>query len=74
MRTWVLPEIWTAYLDGTDVQDMTVDDQAKFIRNRLGDAAATFRQDQDAAGKLTESGHAHADRILAELRKSFENP
>jgi hypothetical protein len=74
MRTSVLPEIWTAYLDGADAHDMTVDDQVKFIRDRLADAATTFRQDPKADGILTEIGHAHADRILTELRKSFDNP
>lgn len=74
MRTSVLPEVWAAYLDGTDVYDMTVDDQARFIRERLGDAAAAFRKDPESGRKLTEIGRAHADRILAELRRSFENP
>jgi hypothetical protein len=74
MNTSVLPEVWAAYLDGTDVHDMGVDDQATFIRERLGDAVVAFRQDPTADGKLTEIGRAHADRILAELRKSFENP
>lgn len=73
MRRSVLPEVWTAYVDGADVHDMNVAGQVKFIRERLADAAASFRQDPEADGRLTELGRAHADRILAELGKSFEN-
>jgi hypothetical protein len=74
MRKAVLPEVWTAYLDGGDAHDMPVDDQATFIRDRLHDAAAAFRRDPEADNKLTAIGRAYADRIIAQLQKSFENP
>jgi hypothetical protein len=69
-----LPEVWAAYLDGGDAHDMAVDDQATFIRDRLHEAAAAFRRDPEADDKLTAIGRAYADRIRAQLRKSFENP
>jgi len=61
-------------LDATDVHDMAVDDQATFVRDRLGDAAAAFRQNPEAAGKLTEIGRAMLIEYSPSSRKSFENP
>ena len=74
MGRFTTAPVLTAYLDGTDVVDSDIDFEVAFIRERGAEAATAYRQDPDAARRITEIGRAHMARVRKELRKEFGAP
>ena len=71
MAKFHTPDVWAAYLDGTEVGEHDIGYEATFIRERGTEAATAVRTDPDAERKLAEAGRAYMERWYEENSETF---
>ncbi len=71
MAKFHTPDVWAAYLDGTEVGEHDIAYEAAFIRERGAEAATAVRRDPDAERKVVEAGQAYMERWYEENSGDF---
>lgn len=56
MSAWVAARAWAAYLDHANPEELDLDRQARFVRDRLAEAARTIAAAPQAEHELTRLG------------------
>lgn len=64
MSRFIDPRVWAAHLDGREIGEPDVAEQARFVGSRLVDAASAINADAELESKLVRLGEEHMRRRL----------
>lgn len=63
VQRWIVPGAWEAYLDSSDMRDMSAD-QANYIEQRLGEVLAAQMEDANIETRVVAIGTAFMRKLL----------
>jgi hypothetical protein len=69
MSRFIDPRAWAAHLDGSEIGEPSVSEQARFVATRLVDAADALRADPSLEAALVRIGEEHMRRRLGFSRE-----
>jgi hypothetical protein len=64
MSAWVIPSVWIAYLDNKEVEQLSIDEQARFVSERIREIPSAVATNPGLDGRLTQMGEDYMRRRL----------
>lgn len=64
MSAWIIPSVWIAYLDKREVKELSIDDQASFVSERIGEVVTLVTTIAGLEGRLIRLGEDYMRRRL----------
>lgn len=64
MSAWIIPSVWIAYLDNREVEAMSIDEQASFVSEKIGEVVPLVTTIAGLEGRLIRLGEDYMRRRL----------